>query len=170
MASIAAMRLSRPIFAPLCAIAAAAALAGCGSDDLEPSIPAESALTLIGTLQEIQANVDAGSCLVAGDKVDELKAEISELPAEVNDDVSQALENGADQLAILVSDPAECERPAQPDTTTQETTTQQTTTEQPTTQQTTTAPPTTTTAPPPTTTTAPPTNPGGGVSPPGGTP
>jgi hypothetical protein len=158
----------RLILAPLCALLVAVAVAGCGGDDdPEPSIPGASADTLLATLQEIEDNVDVGSCLIAADKIDDLRAELDALPASVNEEVSQALENGADQLSILVEDPDQCDRPeettteettTEEDTTTEETTTEETTTEQTTTEETTTAPPTTTTTPPG----------GGGVGPPSG--
>jgi hypothetical protein len=153
LASIAAMLRAKPIMIGL-VLSASAALAGCGSSDPEPSIPLESAQTLIGTLREVEANVDAGSC------VEELKAEIEELPSEINDDVRQGLENGADQLGILINDPDQCERP-EVETTTEETTAPETTTEETTTEETTTEQ----TQPTEPTT---PTNPGGGVGPPGG--
>jgi hypothetical protein len=159
LASIAAMLRAKPIMIGL-VLSASAALAGCGSSDPDPSIPLESAQTMVTTLREVEANVDAGSCEVAGDKVEELKGEIADLPSEVDDDVRQGLENGADQLGILINDPDQCERPEVETTTEEETTapetTEETTTEETTTEQTQPTQPTT------------PTNPGGGVGPPGG--
>lgn len=164
MASIATMPRVKPIFAVIGVVALLAAVSGCGGDeDPEPSISGESALALIGTLQEIQANVDNGSCLVAADKVGELIDEINALPSDVNEDVRDALERGAVNLRGLVDDPDQCAREEEAttteETTTEETTTEETTTQETTTQETTTAPPTTTTTP---------TNPGGGVGPQGG--
>jgi hypothetical protein len=158
----------RLILAPLCALLAAAVVAGCGGGDDEPkpSIPQENAATLLSTLEEVEANINDGSCLVAADRISRLQDEIQELPADVNEDVSRALQNGADQLSILVEDPDQCDRPEETttteetttdeDTTTEETTTDETTTEETTTEGTTTQEPI-----------IPPDN-GGGVGPPNG--
>ena len=72
--SIAAMSLRQARLGSACAVALAAlAIAGCGGDDApEPSISAGDAQELIDTLDEVEANVDVGSCLVAEDKVGEL--------------------------------------------------------------------------------------------------
>jgi len=143
----------------------AALAAGCGGDDeSEGDLPADDAATLLGQLEQVQANLDVGSCFVAADEADVMIAEIEDLPADVDGDLRRALENGAEQLRILVEDPDQCERP----TTTEETTTEETTTEETeteedtTTRETQTEPMTTTTPTQPTT----PTTPGsGGVGP-----
>jgi hypothetical protein len=121
MASIAAMpNKLRPILLALMLASASAGLLGCGGDNgPDPSIPAESSRTLLAKLTEVQANVDVGSCLVADDKTDDLLADIGQLPSSVNDDVRRALENGANQLKLLLADPSQC----QGRTTTSETTT-----------------------------------------------
>ena len=70
LASIAAMpeRLRSTILA-LILVGASAGLFGCGGNGgPDPSIPADSAQTLLAKISEIQANVDVGSCLVAEDK------------------------------------------------------------------------------------------------------
>jgi tRNA/tmRNA/rRNA uracil-C5-methylase (TrmA/RlmC/RlmD family) len=155
MASIAAMpNKLRPILLALIAAAISAGPIGCGGDnEPSPSIPEESARTLLAKIEEIRANVDVGSCLVADDKTDELLADIDELPANVNDDVRQALENGANNLKLLLADPSQCEART---TTTETTTTEPTTTEEETTTTTTrTRPQTTTTETRPDTTTTP---------------
>ena len=160
LASIAAMPGLKPILLSLCLFASAALAAGCGGDDEpEPSIPLENATTLVSTLEEIQANVDNGSCLIAADKVQEFQEELSALPSDVNEDVVDALQSGALNLGDLVEE--DCERPEE--TTTEETTTEETTTEETTTEETTTEEePTTPTQP-----TTPTTGGGGGVGPPG---
>ena len=161
LASIAAMRGPKPILIMLCLAASAALASGCGGDEEpKPSIPLENATTLVSTLEEIQANVDNGSCLVATDKVQEFQDELSSLPSDVNDDVVDSLERGSLNLIDLIDE--QCERPEETtteDTTTEETTTEETTTEETTTEET---EPTTPTAP-----TTPPTTDGGGVGPPG---
>jgi hypothetical protein len=139
MASIAAMpnRL-RPIVLVLILAGAAAGLLGCGgSNGPDPSLNGQEAGVLNSKIDEIQANVQVGSCLVAADKTDDLIADVQALPSTVDSDVKNALLNGANQLKILLSDPSQCQG---------RTTTAETTTSTPsTTQQTTTAPPTTTT-------------------------
>ncbi len=163
LASIAAMQGSKRILTLVCLAASAALAAGCGGDEEpKPSIPIDNATTLASTLEEIQANVDNGSCLVATDKVQEFQSELSSLPSEVNDDVVDALERGSLNLIDLIDE--QCEQPEE--TTTEETTTEEdTTTEETTTEETTTTEPTEPTTP--TTPTEPPNTGGGGVGPPG---
>jgi hypothetical protein len=125
-------KLKRPILLALILAAASGALAGCGDSGPEPSIPAESARTLLAKITEIQANVDVGSCLVADDKTDELLADVDQLPSSVDDGVRKALENGANNLKLLLSNPDQCQSQTtttEPTTTTEETTTEQTTTQ-----------------------------------------
>ena len=127
-ASIAAMpKRLRPIVLALL-LAASAALYGCGNSGPDPSIPPESARTLLAKIEEIKANVDVGSCLVAADKTDDLLADIADLPSSVNDDVKQSLDNGANNLKLLLNDPGKCEGRTET-TTTPETTTPTETTE-----------------------------------------
>src|SRR5215208_2026280 len=103
-ASIAAMpKKLRSISLALFLAGAALAAAGCGGDsDPDPSISQEEASALVSRIQEIEANVEAGSCLVAADRTDELIAEIDDLPDSVNDDVKSALDNGANNLKLLL--------------------------------------------------------------------
>jgi hypothetical protein len=159
-ATIAAMlRRVRPLLLAIFLAAAAAGVLGCGgSSGPDPSISSQEAAVLSSKIDEIHANVQVGSCLVAADKTDDLIADIQELPSSVNSDVKSALQSGANQLKILLADPNQCEgrtTTAQTTTSTPSTTESTTTTRtQPTTttrtQPTTTTPPTTT-APPPTT-------------------
>jgi hypothetical protein len=135
MATIAAMpKRLRPILLALTVVGASTGLLGCG-DNGGPaaSIPAESAQTLEAKIAEIKANVDVGSCLVASDKTDDLIADVQALPSGVNQDVRAALENGANQLKLLLADPSQCqsrattsETPTTTPSTTQETTTTRT--------------------------------------------
>jgi hypothetical protein len=164
LASIAAMLSGRKLAVALAVATVSAGAAGCGGDSgPEPSIPSDDAQTMIGLLQEVADNVSVGSCIAASQRVDELKSEIDQLPASVNDDVRQALENGTDQLGILVNDPDQCETrtetttttETEPTTTAEEPTTTRSTPTQTQTQQTTTQQQTQTT----------PTSPSGGVGP-----
>jgi hypothetical protein len=150
------------------AIAASLAVVGCGSDDeSQGDLPADDAATLLGQLEEVQANLDVGSCFVAADEADNLIADIQDLPSDVDSDLRQALERGAEQLRTLLEDPDQCERPVTTETTTEETTTEETETEEDTTTRETETEPTTTTTTPTQPTT--PTTPGSGGVGPGGT-
>jgi hypothetical protein len=141
-ASIAAMpKPLRPTFLALI-LAAVLAVAGCGNSGPDPSIPADDAQTLLAKIAEIKANVDVGSCVVAGDKTDDLLADIADLPSSVNNDVKESLDNGANNLKILLNDPSKCE--GRGETTTAETTTTPDTTTEPTTTRQRTEPTTTT--------------------------
>jgi len=149
-ATIAAMpKMLRPILLALF-LAAAGGILGCGgSSGPDPSLSGQEAAVLSSKIDEIQANVKVGSCLVASDKTDDLIADIQELPSSVNSDVKTALQNGANQLKILLADPDQCEgRTTTSETTTSTpSTTEETTTErtQPTTTTKTQTQPTTTT-------------------------
>jgi hypothetical protein len=143
MTSIAAMpKILRPILLALFLAAAAGLILGCGSGNgPDPSIPPGNASLLRSKIAEINANVENGSCIVAGDKTDDLIADIQDLPSSVNDQVTQALENGANNLKLLLANPDQC----QGRTTTSEITTSTPSTTESTT--TTRTRPTTTTAP-----------------------
>ena len=110
-ASIAAMpKKLRPILLALFLAAAAAGVLGCGgSSGPDPSLSSQEAAVLSSKIDEIQSNVAVGSCLVASTKTDDLIADVQELPSSVNDQVKTALENGANQLKILLNDPSKCE-------------------------------------------------------------
>jgi hypothetical protein len=148
LASIAAMpKRLRPILLALIVVAVALFAAGCGDNSPDPSISGEDAATLQAKLEEIKANVDNGSCLVAADRTDDLISDIESLPPGVNDSVKNALLNGANNLKLLLVNPDKCQ--GNQTTTTAPTTTQETTTTEPTT----TSQPTTTTKTTPTQTT-----------------
>jgi hypothetical protein len=141
-ASIAAMpnKLRSTVLALFLA-AATAGVVGCGgSSGPDPSIPSQEAAVLTSKIDEIEANVQVGSCLVAADKTDDLLADINELPESVDQSVRNALVSGANNLKGLLEDPSQC----QGQTTTSETTTAPSTTESTTTTRTRTTP----TAPP----------------------
>jgi hypothetical protein len=112
------MPYPRSIIAALALAGASLLAAGCGDNGPDPSISADDSASLLARMQEIQANVDNGSCFVAADRTDELISEVQQLPSSVNPDVERALENGANQLKILLQDPDQC----QGRTTTSETT------------------------------------------------
>jgi hypothetical protein len=134
-ASIAAMpKMLRPILLALFLAVATAGVLGCGgSSGPDPSLNSEEAGVLTSKINEIQDNVEVGSCLIAADRTDDLIADIQELPSSVNSDVKTALENGANQLKILLADPDQCEGGT---TTTETTTSTPSTTEETTTERT----------------------------------
>jgi hypothetical protein len=165
MASIGRVPKVRLILVAGALAGASFGILGCGGGGPKPSIPPDNAATLLGRIQEIHANVDNGSCFVASDRTDALLSDIQSLPSSVNGDVKQALENGANQLKILLEDPSQCQGST---TTTTPTTTPstQSTESTPTHTQSTTSTPTQITTP--TQTQAPPTVTSGGIGP-GGT-
>jgi hypothetical protein len=131
LASIPAMpNKLRPIVLALVLGAVAAGLLGCGGDNgPAPSIPGQSAQTLLSKIAEIKANVDVGSCLVAADKTDDLLADIDALPSSTNQQVQNALVRGANNLKGLLIDPSKCQSRSATTTTTQSTTAPTTTKE-----------------------------------------
>jgi methylaspartate ammonia-lyase len=134
----------RPILLALMLAVASAVAVGCGGDGgPDPSLSAQEAAVLTAKIDEIQANVEVGSCLVAADKTDDLVADINDLPSSVNSDVKQALDNGANNLKLLLTNPDKCQGRAT--TTTETTTSTPSTTEATTTTTTTRTRPSTTT-------------------------
>jgi hypothetical protein len=132
-ASIAAMlKKVRPILLALFLAGASAGILGCGgSSGPSPSISAQEAAVLSSKIDEIQANVQVGSCVVAASKTDDLIADVQSLPSSVNSDVKAALQNGANQLKLLLSDPTQCQgrtATTSPATTSTPSTTESTTT------------------------------------------
>ena len=169
LATIAAMA-GRTSSIAIASVIAALVLAGCGGDDEpEPSIPVDSASTLVSTLQRVQDNVDVGSCLVAEREVQQFQSELDGLPSGVNQDVIEALQRGSQNLIGLLEEDCEDEPETTTEETTPEVTTTETTTNEPTTtDETTTTQPTEPTTPTqPTTTTEPPPDVDGGIGPPG---
>jgi hypothetical protein len=124
VASIAAMsKTMRSTLLAALVAAASAVLLGCGGDNgPAPSIPAANAQILENKIAEVNANVQVGSCLVAASKTDELLADINDLPSGVNQDVRNALENGANNLKLLLNDPAQCQPRSETTTSTPSTT------------------------------------------------
>ena len=89
-----------------------------------PVDPRQDAAVLTSKIDEIQANVQVGSCLVAASKTDDLLADINNLPSSVNQSVRNALVSGANNLKGLLENPDQCQGRA----TTSETTTSSPTT------------------------------------------
>ena len=71
----------RSVVLALIPVAGIMVLAGCGGDGgPDPSISREDAQTLLAEIQEIEDNVEVGSCIVASDRTDQLISDIGELP------------------------------------------------------------------------------------------
>ena len=139
------------------ALAACLLAAGCGSDEEGAGIPRSSAAALDGQLESIQKRFDFGgaACTDITDGNDPnttaVQNVIKSLPANVDADVRDALEQGFDRLFQLVEE--QCKKPQ----TETETETVTESAPPPTETQTVTTPPETTeTSPPPTETTEPP--------------
>lgn len=132
-ATIAAMpKPLRVIVLAVVLAAASAGVIGCGNSAPDPSIPPENARILLSKIAEIKANVDVGSCLVAAEKTDDLLSDVADLPSSVNSDVKQALDSGANNLKLQLTDPSKCQGRTETTTTTETTTpstTEETTTE-----------------------------------------
>lgn len=92
----------------LLAIAAALALGGCAIGDDEPTVPEANADALLERLEAVEEDVNTGECADAVDRAEDFKAEVNELPAEVDDELKQALQDGAARLVQLAEDDSEC--------------------------------------------------------------
>jgi hypothetical protein len=88
---------------------AAALLTGCGGND--GTIPADQGDTLVKRLDEVEGAVADGNCDGAQASADLFSTQVSQLPAEVDDEVKQGLIQGAQRLRELAG--AQCE-PATP--------------------------------------------------------
>jgi hypothetical protein len=92
-------------------IACVATLAACGkSEDPEPSIPQGTGDAIVTALDSVQDQVDAGDCDAAEATAQHVRDAIGGLPADVPDDVQQALVKGSDNLVAQTRDPTQCEQ------------------------------------------------------------
>jgi outer membrane biosynthesis protein TonB len=99
----------------LLALASAAFLIGCGSDE---SIPEESATPLLNRLDEVERAVPEGECEGALESANLLREQVGDgeqgvLPDDVDPDVREQLEAGATRLIDLVNQ--ECVPPEEPE-------------------------------------------------------
>jgi hypothetical protein len=88
----------------LLTLLAALAIAGCGGED--QSIPTDQGETLLTRLDEIEGAVDDGNCDGAEASAQLFASQVSDLPAEVDEEVKRLLTSGAESLTALV---ANCE-------------------------------------------------------------
>ena len=114
-------------------------LVSCGSGDSEPGIPATNAEQIIAELERARASEQAGDCSAVEESATKIQANINAIDEEIDPEVKSAVDQGAQHLAELASDPAQCAE------TTSTTSTDETTTKEPK------PPPTSTTATPTTT-------------------
>ena len=134
---------TRAVSSALSAVACAAALAACGGEDTEETIPADQGQVLLDRLDQVEQRVEDGDCEAASDAALEFARGVTELPAEVDDELRQRLVEASANLEGLTQDPSQCEPsgatgetgplPVEPTTTpeTTATTTTETTTEEP---------------------------------------
>ncbi len=96
-------------------IACVATLAACGeSEDPEPSIPEGTGNAIVGALEDIQGLVEAGECEQAAVTAENVRNAIGDLPAEVPDDLQQALVQASDNLVTLTRDEDQCQPKEKP--------------------------------------------------------
>lgn len=89
-------------------IACAAALAACGEgDEPEPSIPEGTGDQIVTSLEIVRDAVAEGKCDEAEAIALNIRNAIGELPADVPDDLEQALVRGSDNLIQQI--PEQCE-------------------------------------------------------------
>ena len=144
--------MPRRIALLLLGAAVAVALGSCGGGQTN-GLDRADANAMLSELDQVRSFLDAGSCISAGSHAVTFLSQVQALPADTDPSLRRALENGAQNLTVLLDDPANCQLPT-PTTTA---TTPSTTTTAPTT---TTTPTTTPTIPPTTTESG-----SGGVSP-----
>jgi hypothetical protein len=160
---LAAMPGTNTLRALLALLAAAAALSGCGSDEISGDIPAENAAALKEALGSVSEEVESGDCDAAASQVDQFIAAVNLLPADAGEELKTELRNAGINLRTLVDNQCTV---TEPPPTTQETTTDTT----PDTTSSTTDTTTTDTTDTTTTEEQPPPGNGNGNGPPGGVP
>jgi hypothetical protein len=91
--------------AVLIAIAAlAAAVAGCGSDEIGGTLTPEQATRLNDDLDAVQDATGANQCSTARSAVRDYRTDVFELPSEAGTELKAALQDGGQQLSSLVAD------------------------------------------------------------------
>jgi hypothetical protein len=150
------MRRATPLRLAPAALAAAALLAGCGS---QGTIPPDRADAIQQHLDDARAAVTSGDCGAAASRVQRVRSDVENL-AGIPTRLRRNLLDGVDKLrTAAATDCQDAQQETQTQTQTQPQTTETTPTVDTTTTPTTTTPTTPTTTPPPTTTTPPTTTP-----------
>jgi hypothetical protein len=134
----------------LAVVAMVTVSAGCGSNGINGSIPAEQASALLTELDAVQGAADRGQCVTAAAGADRFVAGVNALPASAGAQLKAALRDAGSNLKTLAADCAPSGATgafgAQRDRTNTDTTTSTAATEPTTTTSTTTAEPTPTQA------------------------
>jgi hypothetical protein len=146
----------KPLTALLALAATVSALAGCGSDSSDKTIPPAEAQTLNQQLSAVQQAVERGDCETALSDAQNFVDTVNQLPENTGPDVKTALRTAGDNLKTLANDPSQCQPTgttgltgSKPDTTTSSTPPTTSTAETTTTATTTTSTTSTQSAPPP---------------------
>jgi hypothetical protein len=79
-------------------------IAGCGGDD--GTIPKDNSEDLLGKLTQLQDQIDRGECTVAEGTASQINEAVQNLPNDVDPEVQDALNKGAENLANLT--PEQC--------------------------------------------------------------
>jgi hypothetical protein len=90
------------------ALVAALALAACGSDSGDVTIPQDNADAMLAALDELQQKVDAGDCTGAQTDATQFVAEVNGLPKEVGEEVKTQLRAAGEDLIAKTQDPSQC--------------------------------------------------------------
>ena len=91
----------------LAAVACVLAIAGCGGDDGEGTIPPDAAEALLAELAAVESNVRQGDCDAARDGSEAFAGTVNELPGEVDPDVRSGLVRASSNLVELIE--SDCE-------------------------------------------------------------
>ena len=90
--------------AALLALAATlAAIAGCGSSDVQGTITSDQAAQLNADLDAVEQATSTGDCATATSKLEQFRTHVFELPSSAGTDLKNALQDGGKQLSTLVT-------------------------------------------------------------------
>jgi len=102
--------------------AGCAVLASCGSGDSGPGIPATNAEQIVAELERARASQEAGDCTAVEESATKIQANINAIDEEIDPEVKSAVDQGAQHLAELASDPTQCQETSSTTSTTDKTT------------------------------------------------
>ncbi len=84
-------------------------LASCGSEDEEPTIPADQGDQILAHLDQLEERVNDGECTAAEATARSLQQAIQNLPAEVDGELRETLVRASGNLVSQTRDPDECQ-------------------------------------------------------------
>ena len=94
------------------AIVCLGAVVGCGGEEEpENSIPAEAGNAILTQLEEVRSQFEAGNCDAAEEIAVGVRDQIESLPADVPDDLEEALVQGSDNLIAQTREDCEQKEP-----------------------------------------------------------